>query len=506
MQRLLELDFDPNHIGSPAEEELGLTPLHLAICINNRFGISNPEGNAKIQVDCSDTDQDTDQVILEQSLLVIEILLKSGANINQQLKVHIVDIIDNCENATLIVTPLVLAVICGSPKVARALLDAGAKFEAVVCRKMQGAVLVSSLEELLDVIPRHKSTIQNIIDLGGHQILKERLEKWKVYRERLDCGSLAISDDCNDGISPQELFVEAYQNGSWDDVGELITTWPEIEINRNDNNGLNALYYASATAEDTNALVFLLECKADPNLFTSAGFTALKRTVVEGSSEKMALLLQSGANIECSDRNGYTPLLLAIHYGRPEMVELLLENGADLNATHCHGTGVLNLAMERSDTKMFSFLLAYGADPILSDNYGSTPLHVACIHGLEFEVDKLLEVASDPAQSANHMSIWLGTPLYVAARQGFNKLVEKLVDNGAEIDKIGQGNLLGPALMVACAHGHESTVNLLLSRGASQEVDGSRFKSAIGTARAFRREAIVKILESTAVVQVEKVE
>ena len=52
--------------------------------------------------------------------------------------------------------------------------------------------------------------------------------------------------------------------------------------------------------------------------------------------------------------------------------------------------------------------------------------------------------------------------------------------------------------MIACANGHSTAVKLLLSRGAALEVEGSRFGSAIATARVFRKEDIVKILEEHA--------
>ena len=49
--------------------------------------------------------------------------------------------------------------------------------------------------------------------------------------------------------------------------------------------------------------------------------------------------------------------------------------------------------------------------------------------------------------------------------------------------------------MAACAHGHGNTVQLLHSKGASRQVEGSRFLTAVETARAFRQGKIVEILE-----------
>lgn len=509
VQRLLEFDLDPDDAGSLVEEEACPTPLHLAICVNNTFGLS--VSGTELYIRCGDTYDNKDQVILERSLLVIKILLDAGADIDRQLQVTINDIPDHCEDMTVIVTPLVLAVICGFSEAVSVLLNAGAKWEAIKDEDLQDedlqdVIILCSLERLVERIPRHESTIQRAIDIAGHQAWKDAFEHWKVNQEKKNRASSRTHDNSNDDLSSQELFVKAYQTRSWDTVRELVTTRPEIEINRNDASGSNAIYCASAAVEEASALAFLLEHEAEPSLLTSDGKSALIRTIDEDCIDKMSLLLQYGANIEHADPGGWTSLLLAISHRRREVLELLLDKGANLNAVLDDGFGVLQLAIEQSDTNMFSLLLARGADSTLSDNYGSTPLHQACRLGLEVVVDKLLKSTSNPALLINCESVVLGTPLYVAAWKGFDKLLIKLLDNGAEINKAGPGNKLGSALMVACAKGHEDAVRLLLSRGASQVVEGSRFKSAVGTAQAFRQEAILKILERTAATEVEEVE
>ena len=117
---------------------------------------------------------------------------------------------------------------------------------------------------------------------------------------------------------------------------------------------------------------------------------------------------------------------------------------------------------------------------------------MACLQGLQFETEKLLEAAPD---KINDDSLIFGTPLYSAAVQGSVSVVRMLLDARAAIDQTGPGHILGSALMTACAEGHAEIVKLLLSRGASREVEGARYLSAAGTARAFRKEGILKILE-----------
>ena len=510
VQRLLECGLNPDDVGSLAEGELRRTPLHLAVGNNQYLAWSGCRGDTVLYISCCDTYNDKDQVILERRSQVVKALLESGADLEKQLEVTLADDCDDLEELTIVVTPLVLSVICGFFLAASVLLNAGAEWEVVTNEHrsdngVQDATASCSLESLLRIMPQRENIVQRAVDLGGHQALKDALAHWKVNREREDRNDISECDSSNDDLTSQERFVEACRMGSWDTVRELITLRPEIEINHNDASGSNPIYCASAAAVDTSVLAFLLDHEAEPNLLTSTGNSAMIRTIDEDCLDKTRLLLQSGANIELSDPGGWTPLLAAVYRENREILELLLDKGANSSAVLDNGAGALQIAIDYNCTEIFSLLLAHGADPTISDNYGTTPLHKACQRGLECEVGRIMESASDPLELTNCESLVLGTPLYVAAREGCEKILMKLLENGAEIDKVVSGNLLGSALMAACAGGHEDAVKLLHLRGASQEVEGSRFRSAIGTATAFRKESIVKILKSMTVIRIEEV-
>ena len=450
-------------------------------------------------------------MFLERSILLIKVLLEAGADIDRQLKVDLMITDGPFEDIMIVVTPLILAVICGFTKAVSVPIDAGARWEAIgngnfQDEDIQSSIALCSLEKLLKRIPQFEYNVRRIIEVGGLPILTGALDKWTASREREDqdnSGTYASSiddlgNDLNDDLSSQELFVAAYQKGSWDTVRELITTQPEIELNRNDSSGMNAVYCAAAAVDESSALAFLLENGVDPNTLTSFGFSALIWIVANGYLEKTSMLLQYGANIDLLDPYGCTPLLVAVRFGYREIVELLLDRGANINAVTNEGFGVLQLAIQGCDTNTFSLLLARGADSTLSDNYESTPLHEACERGLDIEVIKLLETVSNPRELINSEGLVRWTPLCIAAANGFEKIIKILLDNEAEINRAGRGHPLGSALNVAFAMGHENTAKILLMKGACQTVEGSRFKSAIEIARAFRQEVIVRILEDTA--------
>ena len=182
------------------------------------------------------------------------------------------------------------------------------------------------------------------------------------------------------------------------------------------------------------------------------------------------------------------------------MIKRLLNAEANPDAVFDIGTGGIFLAIEKKDIDMFSLLLERGLKPSSVNNYGSILLHMTCHQGFQFETENLLETTTmttttTSSDGINAESLLFGTPLYAAAKQGFVLVVRTLLDAGAAIDQHGPENVLGSALMVACAHGHGDTVRLLLPRVASREVEGSRFVSAVGTARAFRQKKIFKVLK-----------
>lgn len=180
-------------------------------------------------------------------------------------------------------------------------------------------------------------------------------------------------------------------------------------------------------------------------------------------------------------------------------MQVLLDAGADINAKLNNGLGALHIAMyivsNIKHTDMVTVLLARGIECFTPDNYGTTPLNLACqLESIE-QVKQLIALSENVARDIDLDSVINGTCLYTASGLGSTSIIEILLHHGAAIDKVGPGNLLGSALMVACAHGHTEAVEMLLANGAALEVEGSRFKSASGTARAFRQEKVLKILE-----------
>lgn len=96
----------------------------------------------------------------------------------------------------------------------------------------------------------------------------------------------------------------------------------------------------------------------------------------DARGEKILVLQELGATLECVDEDGNTPLHQAAATGPylSPLGDYLLLNGLDIDAQNKNGRTPLHLAVERGDIKAVATLLVRGADPTIVDAAGRTPL------------------------------------------------------------------------------------------------------------------------------------
>lgn len=92
------------------------------------------------------------------------------------------------------------------------------------------------------------------------------------------------------------------------------------------------------------------------------------------------------------------------------------------------------------------------------DNNGVTALIWASQFGHEKVVQMLLDAGADVNAKGQN-----GTALYAASQCGHEKIVRILVDRGADVN--AQGGHFGNALQAASAYGHAKVVQMLLEYG-----------------------------------------
>ncbi|XP_069595359.1 ankyrin repeat domain-containing protein 27 isoform X2 [Ranitomeya imitator] len=134
------------------------------------------------------------------------------------------------------------------------------------------------------------------------------------------------------------------------------------------------------------------------------------------------------------DDRGYTPLHIAAICGQSQFIDLLICKGAVVNATDYHGSTPLHLACQKGHQKIALLLLHYKASRDIQDNNGNTPLHLACTHGHEDCVKALVyyDVTSCRLDCGNEKG---DSALHIAARWGYQPIIEVLLQNGADTNK-----------------------------------------------------------------------
>jgi len=108
-----------------------------------------------------------------------------------------------------------------------------------------------------------------------------------------------------------------------------------------------------------------------------------------GDVVKVGDCLDKGADIEFIDEFMKNPMLRACFGGHVEVVELLIKRGANINLPDCDGWTPLMYAREH--VKIINLLIKYGADIESRTHYGSTALYLACKTLNSECIEKLLE-------------------------------------------------------------------------------------------------------------------
>ena len=190
-----------------------------------------------------------------------------------------------------------------------------------------------------------------------------------------------------------------------------------------------------------------------------------------GHGELASFLLRQGADANAAEA-GYSALHAAVLRSQVGLVTELLEQGANRDAVIEHGTSgrrfsadfsirhqligmnSLWLAAKYGEVEIFKTLVDWGADPLFINDRGVTLLHVAMGNSgssLEFRRDRIPNATPDH-ETEEQLTLELArelirhgvdvdaadnrgfTALHHAVLKDFDRLVEYLVAEGANID------------------------------------------------------------------------
>ena len=253
----------------------------------------------------------------------------------------------------------------------------------------------------------------------------------------------------------------------------------------------------ASRAENLPLVQELLNSGAPVNETAADGTTALHWLVRLEDPGIVARLLKSGADVNVADGNGVTPLYVAISLANPDLTNLLLNAGADPNAVHLSGENLLMLAAHVGEPGILRALLDHGADVnFVQAETGTTPLMLAVREGDPQITQILLDAGAEvnaatfPGEKPERLPPGFGggshgegivrggvpprgqqtpaiggmTALFYAARDGNQKLVQMLLDAGADIDAAEANNIT--PLQAALGSGNFDVAAYLIERGA----------------------------------------
>lgn len=343
---------------------------------------------------------------------IVEILLKRGANIYQF----------NHDG----LTALEIAQIHGQAGVVEKLLCNGARVNEPMpsnANRPKGWTLLMDAAQkgnlhVVEVLLQHGANVDQTTPDGAAALFVAasfgRAEIVEVLLQKNANINLATT------IENRTPLIDACENGHLGVVEILLHRRSKLKINHPRTDGVTALMKAAdnvkADNENRDIVEKLLAAGADPNQIAPGnGLTAFVIAVIHGNVEIVELMLQKGANV---NRPSYldikwSPLQLAVKHGHLKVVELLVKH---------------------KDIKINQ-----------ANREGLTPLIIAATSGRVDIVEILLKNSADVHQATSPSG--QVTPLSVAKKCSNPKVIEKLLEYGADANTL-KSNGITPSKVI----------------------------------------------------------
>jgi ankyrin repeat protein len=362
-------------------------------------------------------------------------------------------------------TPLQLAALNGSATMLEKLLKAGADPNASLTPSGDTAVMMAARTgktSALSVLLERGANVNAKESWGGTNALM-----WAVSERHPDAVKLLIDHGAD--VHARSNFVAAANGRGFEGrtpsrpadaqkVEEFASGW------------LTPLHFAAREGDLASAKL-LVAAGVDVNAAAGDGKDALGLAIFNGNYEVASFLVDSRSDVNRADTQGFTPLFWAVDRRNMEtapnfpwmvttdplpLVKKLLDAGANPNAIVNNtprarmragsprivfATALMRAAFS-ADLELCKLLLAHGADPTIISKDGETMVEAAA--GLGFiqgyskgrsaaerlELVKLFVSLGADVNQADDYGI---TPLMVAGNMGDTKVIQYLVDVGADL-------------------------------------------------------------------------
>ena len=401
------------------QKDSGLTPLHIAALSNNQSRVKELIiCNDNIDAQCYDLrETPLHKAVKSGHLSIVKMLLENGANINAQ--------------SSFLKTPLYKAVDEGHQEIVQMLLQKGANVHS-------NCILHYA------VLSQNKDIVRDLIQYGI---------------------------DVNETIKNQDSALHLAAEMGFKEIVQILVD-SKANIESKSNTG-NATPLITAAAHNNKSIVKILIKKgACVDATDHTGETSLHKAAKSGYQHIVQMLLENGANIDAQCKLLQTPLHKAALSEKEAILIHLIKHGANVNAMSNLDTA-LHIAAEKGFKGIAQILVDSKADiECRSNPRNVTPLIIAAAHNNLSVVEILIK---NGASVNAKDDLFLETALHEAAYHGFANIVEVLLENGANID---EQDINGDTpLCLAAVDGLLVITKMLIRKGANIESGKPLFKA-----------------------------
>ena len=306
------------------------------------------------------------------------------------------------------------------------------------------------------------------------------------------------------------------------------------DVTTRDQGGETALH-AAAAGNHIQAMSVLIGLGVSLDAVSKSGASALYKATSQNKLQAMQILLQSKADVELAARTQETPLGLAAREDKIDAVAILLAANASPHAEARDGKTAIHFCIpgytvslthtiwfdraSKGDVTGLRKLLAQqigsvgdegwkdlgralyqpqGQDQFklnahrslcnAKDHAGFTALSRAVQNNRYAACEYLLSQAADPGISDELRE----TPLHHAARLGYSKLAQKLLEEGAPLEALNLGDVT--PLHIAAFLGHGDVCQILVNEGANVHCYDQQHETPLHYAVSLRHAQVVTVL------------
>ena len=273
-----------------------------------------------------------------------------------------------------------------------------------------------------------------------------------VVKSLVDAGA---DIEARNSLGRSPLLV-ACENGNFAKVKMLVEAGASVRATDKKKETCLTLAAHHGHTETVRYLVGLPEVDVDQP--GRDRYTALHSAVIEGHSDVVQVLIDAGADIEAKDYDRRSPLLVASALGNLGIVKMLFEAGAGVCVTHMDSDTCLTLAAHHGHTETVRYLA--GLPEVDINHKGKdrdTALHKAVYKGHSKMVQVLIDAGADIEVTGDFGR----SPLLVASTLGNLRIAKMLVKSDARVCVTDHD---GDTCLTLAAHfGNTKTVRYLAS-------------------------------------------